>query len=300
MTPSYDLVFVGNVAFDEIHPFRGETHTIFGSAVYHGALATSWSDKRIALVTKMAARDAHLLEPVRQAGIAVYVLPSEETTYHRGIFPTENVDQREITLVRSAGSFTMADLPAMEPTLVNLESVTNRDFTVDFIRELRGRGFTCAVDMQSFVRHVDKQTGRVSFADVAFKQELASMAERVKLDVVEAEYLTGTADLEEAATRFETWGARETMVTRGDGVLVRHEGKSYFERFTSRTMEGRTGRGDTVFSAYLARRMDYGVADSLRFAAALTSIKLESPGPFKGTLEEVLERMRRDYSSRPG
>lgn len=293
-TPSYDLVFVGNVAFDEIHPFQGETHTLFGSAVYFAAMATSWSDKRIALVTRMAERDAHLLDPLRSAGIAVHISPSAETTYHRGFFASENVDDRQINLVKRAGFFTMADLPAMEPTFVNLASVTNQDFTIDFIRELRNRGFACAVDMQSYVRHVDEHTGRVSFADVAAKKEIASMATAVKLDVVEAQYLTGSSDLEQAAMQFEEWGTSETMVTSADGVLVRHDGKTYFERFTSRSMVGRTGRGDTVFASYLVRRMDHGVADSLRFAAALVSIKMETPGPFKGTLEEVLDRMRRD------
>jgi sugar/nucleoside kinase (ribokinase family) len=44
--------------------------------------------------------------------------------------------------------------------------------------------------------------------------------------------------------------------------------------------------------AYLARRMDHGVQESLAFAVALASIKMETPGPFRGSLEEVLARMR--------
>jgi sugar/nucleoside kinase (ribokinase family) len=34
------------------------------------------------------------------------------------------------------------------------------------------------------------------------------------------------------------------------------------------------------------------VADSLRYAAALTSLKMEKPGPFSGTKEEALKRMK--------
>lgn len=294
---SYDLVFVGNIAFDEIHPFNEESRTLFGSAVYYAVWAAAWSDHAIALVTRMAERDAHLLDPLREAGIAVHISPSAETTYHRGIFPTANVDEREMTLVKSAGFITMEDLPEIEPTFVNLASVTNQNFTVDFIRELRNRGFTCAVDMQSFVRYVDPQTGRVSLGDVPAKREIASLAKAVKLDVVEAKYLTGTADLEQAAIQVERWGASETMVTRADGVLVRHNGETYFERFTNRTIQGRTGRGDTVFSAYLARRINHGVADSLEFAAALTSIKMETSGPFDGTAEDVLNRTRQARQS---
>jgi sugar/nucleoside kinase (ribokinase family) len=56
---------------------------------------------------------------------------------------------------------------------------------------------------------------------------------------------------------------------------------------------GRTGRGDTTFAAYLARRNDHGVSESLKFAAALVSIKMETPGPFQGSLADVLARMNR-------
>ena len=112
--------------------------------------------------------------------------------------------------------------------------------------------------------------------------------------MLEATYLTGTADQEEAAIQFERWGASEVMVTSARGVLVRHQGESYRERFTNRSVVGRTGRGDSVFGSYLARRLDHGVADSLRFAAALASMKVETPGPFLGTEEQVLERIETD------
>ena len=291
MALSYDLVFVGNVVIDEIHPFEGPAHTFCGGPVQFCAMAASWSPKSMALVTKMAERDAHCLDAVRAAGIAVHISPSAETTYHRVRHLTGDVDQREMTLVKSAGFYSTRDLPEMKPTFLHLAGLNNQEFTVDFLRELRGRGFTLALDMQSFVRQVDPETGETELADVAEKFEIIRLVEKIKLDVVEAEVLTGTADLEQAAIRFEEWGASEIMVTRADGVLVRHQGTTHFERFSNRSVRGRTGRGDTTFGSYLARRLDHGVAESLKFAAALASIKMESPGPFSGTLEQVLERM---------
>jgi hypothetical protein len=37
--------------------------------------------------------------------------------------------------------------------------------------------------------------------------------------------------------------------------------------------------------------MDHEIAGSLRFASAIASIKMETPGPFSGTLDDVLTRM---------
>jgi hypothetical protein len=113
----------------------------------------------------------------------------------------------------------------------------------------------------------------------------------VKLDVVEARVLTGTDDLERAALVFEEWGSPETVITRADGVLARVNGKTYWEPFSNRSVVGRTGRGDTTFAAYMARRLDHDPDESLKFAAALVSLKMEKAGPFDGTLADVLERM---------
>ena len=46
-----------------------------------------------------------------------------------------------------------------------------------------------------------------------------------------------------------------------------------------------------MFAAYLASRLNNSCEYALRFAAALVSIKMESPGPFKGTMSDVLDRM---------
>lgn len=91
------------------------------------------------------------------------------------------------------------------------------------------------------------------------------------------------------------WGCSEVVITQSAGVLARHDGKSYYEKFTNKTMIGRTGRGDTTFAAYLSHRMDHDAKESLKFAAALCSIKMEHIDPFAGTLEDVNQRIAERY-----
>jgi sugar/nucleoside kinase (ribokinase family) len=87
------------------------------------------------------------------------------------------------------------------------------------------------------------------------------------------------------------------MITHSQGVLARVNGVTYYEKFSNSNVSGRTGRGDTTFAAYLSWRLDHDAAKSLKFAAALVSIKMETPGPFKGTLEDVAKRLREKHSS---
>jgi sugar/nucleoside kinase (ribokinase family) len=123
------------------------------------------------------------------------------------------------------------------------------------------------------------------------------MMDKLKLDVVEARILTGTEDLEKAGIMVESWGCPETLITHSQGVLARVKGKTYYEKFSNSNVSGRTGRGDTTFAAYLSWRLSHDVRESLKFAAALVSIKMETPGPFKGTLEDVAQRLSEKHSA---
>jgi sugar/nucleoside kinase (ribokinase family) len=292
----YDLVFIGHVTIDEIDAKEGSAHGVPGGAPFFGALAACWSKKRIAVVTRMAEEDGHLLEPLRAAGIDVYLQPVASTTHMRVVHPTGNPDERRMFQTQNAGFFVSADVPPIEPCPIHLGALTDREFTVEFMQHLKQRGFRLSLDMQNFVRQVDMGTGIIHFRDVPNKKEIVGLADRVKLDIVEAEVLTGTRDKEAAAKQIEEWGAIETILTASDGALLRYRGKTYFERYTNRSSKGRTGRGDTTTGAYLARRIDHPVQESLKFAVALASIKMETPGPFRGSLEDVLARMKDDSS----
>jgi sugar/nucleoside kinase (ribokinase family) len=282
---------MGHVTIDEIDAAEGSASGVPGGAPFYGAFAACWSKKKIAVATRMAEEDASILEPLKAVGIDVYLQPVASTTRMRVVHPTGNLDERWMYQTQNAGFFVDGDVPPIGSCRIHLGALTDREFTLGFMRHLKQRGFRLSVDMQNFVRQVDAETGIIQFKDVPDKREIVGLADIVKLDVVEAEVLTGTRNMEEAAKLVEEWGALETILTCSDGALARYKGKTYFERFSNRGSQGRTGRGDTTMGAYLARRIDHSVQESLAFAVALASIKMETPGPFRGRLEDVLERM---------
>jgi sugar/nucleoside kinase (ribokinase family) len=287
----YDLVFMGHVTVDEIDAAEGSARAVPGGAPFFGAFAACCAKKKIAVVTRMAEKDASILEPLKACGIDVYLQAVASTTHMRVVHPTGNPDERLMFQTKNAGFFVSADVPAIEPCLIHLGALTDREFSLGFMRHLKERGFSLSVDMQNFVRQVDPETGIIHFRDAPDKREIVGLADIVKLDIVEAEVLTGTRKVEEAAGIVEEWGAVETILTCSDGALARHKGKTYLERYSNRNSQGRTGRGDTTMGAYLARRIDHTVQESLAFAVSLASIKMESPGPFRGSYEDVLARM---------
>jgi sugar/nucleoside kinase (ribokinase family) len=294
---AYDITFLGHTCFDEITPYRGETKVAPGGAVLCGAMVAARIGKKVAVVTKMAPKDELILKPMRELGIATYVIPAAETTYSVVIHPTANVDERRLILPKSAGLFGREEIPSLQTHHLHLAGISDQEFDPDLILGLKGRGYNLSADMQSFVRQVDPVTREIAFKDVRRKREIVAAMSKVKLDSVEAKVLTGTDDLEKAAVLMAEWGCPEIVITHAEGVLARVGGRTYYEKFSNRSVVGRTGRGDTTFAAYLAWRMERSVAESLKFAAALVSIKMETPGPFQGTLQDVIERMILEHSA---
>ena len=288
----YDIIFIGHVTIDEIVASEGSACGVPGGAPLFGARAAAVTGKKIAVITRISKEDNFLIETLEKAGIDVYVQFVQDTTHMRVVHPSANVDERLMYQTKDAGFFTIEEMPPLEPSLVHLGALTDREFTMEFMQELKERGFRLSVDMQGFVRQVDEVSRIIRFGDVPVKQAIMGLTDFVKLDVVEAKILTGTDNISEAAAICKGLGSCETLITRSDVVLARSMDKEYFESFSNRSSVGRTGRGDTTFGAYLARRLDFSIKDSLKFAAALASIKMETPGPFNGTYEDVLQRMR--------
>jgi hypothetical protein len=54
-----------------------------------------------------------------------------------------------------------------------------------------------------------------------------------------------------------------------------------------RNLSGRTGRGDTCFSAYITERLSSSIGEALMTVAALVSLKMEKAGPFTGSRVDV-------------
>ena len=292
----YGVTFIGHMCYDEVTHFQGDTIVAPGSAVLCGAMVTARVGVKTAAVVKMSLDEEKINQPMKDVGVDVFVIPADCTTYSRVLHKSANVDERDITLVRTAGLIKVEDVPQLDSHFVHLGGISDSEFDMALIDGLKARGYSLSTDMQSFVRQITPVTNEINFGDVKDKKEIISRMDRVKLDIVEARVLTGTDDLEKAALIVESWGCPEIMITQSQGVLARVNGVTYYEKFSNNSVIGRTGRGDTTFAAYLAWRLEHDVATSLKFAAALVSIKMETYGPFQGTLEDVFARIKEKHS----
>ena len=148
-----------------------------------------------------------------------------------------------------------------------------------------------ALDMQAMLRYSEGDS--FGFRDWPEKKEYMPMLTYLKVDTQEAEVCTGSADREKAAKMLFDLGAKEVMVTHASEVIIYDGKKIYRAPFNPSNLSGRNGRGDTCFISYMSWRLNHGIEESVRYAAMLTSIKMEKFGPFSGTVQDVLARMKK-------
>jgi len=294
----YDINFIGHLCFDETIQDDGRRSKTCGGAALYGAIAAASLGKKVAVELKLAERDTDTVEILREKGIDVFVIPAAETTQVRVSYRDGNVDERQIVTIKYAGVFSINEVKLVPAKHLHLAGCNDHEYSLDFIKAVRNNNASLSIDMQSFVRNNNPETGEMSFKDDPNKLEVVALMDKIKLDVLEADLLCGTNDLEKAAKIIQSWGCPEVMITRSDGVLIRYEERSYFEKFTHKSTTGRTGRGDTTFGAYLASRVDHKPEEALKYAAALASLKMEKAGPFSGTLEDVLAKIKTEIDEK--
>lgn len=273
-----DIAVIGHFAEDKII-VGGQETVASGGSVYYGALALRRLGLRVAVVTRLAQEDMPRLDELKEAGIHVYAKAAEQTSGIENTYLTADMDRRLTRPLGFAGPFRLADVPRLQARIWLVGPIMAGEIDLPFVRALSTRG-PVALDAQGFVRV--RAGDDLVFRDWAEKAEGLPYVQYLKVDHAEAEVLTGQAGVLEAARVLAGWGPQEIVLTHARGVLVYADGAPYEASFTARSLAGRTGRGDTCFAAYLARRLSAPPDEACQFAAQVTSTKMETPGAFRG------------------
>ncbi len=284
----YDIVMIGHVSKD-IMVYGGKEERLLGGAVVYSSAAAARSGAKVLVITKAAQEDLPLLEVMRHPNVEIFTIPSPSSTSIRNEYFSEDRERRKVTLLSQADPFTLDEIPPFQTSVLHLAGLFYGEIPVSLIPALACR-YKVAVDAQGLLRR--NTGGTLAFQDLENKAEILPHITYLKTDAAEAEVLTGKKDREEAARILATYGPEEVMVTHNTEVIVLKEGKFYRAPFTPRNLSGRTGRGDTCFASYLYWRLHHPIQEAVSYAAALTSIKMEKPGIFTGTVEDVQTRMR--------
>lgn len=293
MGKAYDVLVIGPVSLDHNIDYQGNERKEVGGAVVASGFAAARSGSRTAVFTKLNPADADVEARFDGSGADIYWRDSRATCSIRNQYFTADKEKRACTSMGVCDPFKFGELPDIETEIYHFAGLVYGDFDGELFEEASRHG-KVAVDVQCLLRHVEPDK-TMAFHDWAEKKQYLPCIDYLKTDAAEAEILTGLTDRAEAAKLLHSWGAKEVLITHNTEVLV-YDGRDIRTcPIKARNLSGRTGRGDTTFAGYITERQHAGIAEALQYCTALVSLKMETPGPFQGTRQDVLDYIREFY-----
>ena len=280
----YDFITVGVISKDR-NVIQGREEVMYSGGSYCAAFAAVNSGFTVAMVTKLADEDLYSLQPLKNAGVAMYATSSPRTTSIKNVYSSSNVDHRTHYMLAMADPFRIEDMPDdIEAGVYHIAALIGGEIPLEFVKYLSSKG-KVGLDVQGFMRVAVGDN--LIPQDWPEKMEAFQYIDFLKTDAAEAAILTGKTDREEAIRALADMGAKEILLTHNKEVMAYAGGRVARAEFKARNLSGRMGRGDTCFGSYLTQRLHKKPEAAVKYAAALTSIKMETPGPFTGTPEKV-------------
>lgn len=282
----HDLCCVGHITLDKVVTPKNTVHMPGGTSFYFSHAIRNLKDINYTLVTAIAESEMAVASDLRSKGIDVKVMPSKHSVYFENIYG-ENQDNRTQRVLAKADPFTVDYLEDIDARIYHLGSLLADDFSLDVIRFLSQKGLV-SVDSQGYLREVREQN--VYAVDWTEKKEALKYIHFLKANEHEMEVLTGYDDVAMAAKQLYDWGVKEVLITLGSMGSVIYDGNNFhmIPAYKPKEVVDATGCGDTYMTGYLYKRAKgAGIEESGRFAAAMSTLKIECLGPFKGTKEDI-------------
>lgn len=289
---NFDLFILGQPSLDINIDFGGDTIRAVGGAVVYSGYSAASTGHSVAVLPKFNPAQINIAEIFAKCpNIAIFPLESPSSTSIENTYLSADRERRTCRAISSISPYRVSEIPDVNAKIWHIAGLMKGDLDGSIV-EYAAEKSLAAVDVQCMLRRAEN--GAMVFHDWEEKMKYLPMISFLKTDAAEAEIMTGLKDRAEAAKKLYSWGAKEIMITHNSEALVYDGTRIYTSPLCPRNLIGRTGRGDTIFAAYLCERLDKDIHEALEFSAALVSLKMETPGPFMGTREDV-EAYRREF-----
>ena len=273
----YDITLIGNYTNDTIITANG-TKQIDGGGFNYGAHAAIALGAKTAAITRLNKNHKHVIKNLENLGVDVFPTYTTDSTHIKLIYPTNDWDNRTLIMSKSAGSFSTNQFDDVDSKIFLINASVRGEVDQETILSLSKKKALIGIDLQGFIRKKNID-GTLIDSMWEEKEKILNNVYYLKADAVEAQFLTGETDLISGARTLASFGPKEIIITHKDGVLVYANNEIIQKPFKSNKIVGRSGRGDTCGASYVFMRLSLTPDQAATWAAAATSIKMETDTP---------------------
>ncbi|MEO6229701.1 MAG: PfkB family carbohydrate kinase [Ferruginibacter sp.] len=281
----FELCTIGHITLDKIQTLHAIKYMPGGTAYYFSKALKNF-DIKFLLVTAVADAEQNVLVQLRNDGIEVIGLHSDNTVYFENIYG-EDPNKREQNVLNTASAFSIESMPDISAKIYHLGPLLAEDFAPGFIQSLAAKGIV-SLDIQGLLRYVKDK--KVLYKDWKDKDSLLPFISILKTNEFELEILTGSRDMKEAVKHLSGYGINEIIITCGnDGSYIYTDGQfCKIPVFQPLQDNDTTGCGDTYMAGYLYKKSIGGsIEESGIYGSAMAALKVESFGPFQGRPADI-------------
>ena len=221
-------------------------------------------------------------------------------------YPTDNVDQRVLTVADTAGSVEVDQVVRTREPRLSRQPVDPRRGSARNRRGDAAAGRAARAGPSGLHPDPARRRDSSSTRPGPRPREVLRHVDVLKSDAVEAESLTGeTRSSARGAGAGRRWDRARSCSRIATASWSSRTARFYEVPFRPRELRGRSGRGDTCLGSFLSRRLDGSPREAIHWAAALTSLKLEAEGrdpadARRGRERPLALRGRRNRGLKPG
>ncbi len=294
----YDFFCIGNISIDFIlTPFSEATFT--GGAILNAVWVLHQLGYKVGVLTKSSKKDKFRIKefPKFSSSNNINWVESKNTTSILNDYQTIDKERRVCTNLGQADPFNLSEMPKFQAKVIMYNGLITGEIDAKILKFLSKKG-KLVVDAQGLTRKV-MPSNNMELIPYENLKDIMPFVHYFKADAAEAEILTEISTLSHegrfrAAKKLQKMGAIEVIISHNSELLIVSDNKQITVPFKNRNLNGRTGRGDTCTAAYVSERFHKNMEEAALFSAALTSLKIETPGPFKQSRIEV-EKFLRDF-----
>ncbi|MCD7978683.1 MAG: PfkB family carbohydrate kinase [Tannerellaceae bacterium] len=283
---THELCCIGHITLDKVVTPKHTVHMPGGTSYYFSQAICGFNDIRYLMITAVGETELDVVEKLRSKSIEVINKPSRYSVCFENIYG-ENQDNRTQKVSAKADPFIVDYLADVDAKIYHLGTLLADDFPIEALKYLSTKGLV-SVDVQGYLREVRDEN--VHPVDWTEKLQALPYIHFLKCNELEMEVLTGYSDVKKAAEQLYEWGVKEVLITLGSMGSVVYDGQTFHKipAYKPQEVVDATGCGDTYMTGYLYQRAKgKSIEEAGKFAAAMSTLKIEKSGPFQGIKEDV-------------
>ncbi|WP_295722027.1 PfkB family carbohydrate kinase [uncultured Methanobrevibacter sp.] len=294
-----NFLIIGPITKD-INSFQAKVSISIGGPVYYESFVFENLNLNYTVLTTLKKEDEYLLDefPDKEKIIKVF---KENTLEFENIYLNDSTRTQKSNFANipiTVEDFENSNINVEDYDGILFNPLVFTDLDLDLLRYLSKFNIPILLSLQGSLRY-SSLNGSVEYKVPLNLGDILKYIDFLFLDEFEFKFIYPSAEINNISSIFNVFDICEVIITRNHkGSIVYDNNKNIYydiKPYVVKRILSPTGAGDTYMAAYSAKRLNNGnIEDSGKFASVISSLKIESIGPFNNSLNDVLDIINED------